>query len=80
MKKSKTTYLFFIAITLLQLINIAHAQKPVLYLINTDKVVAIKKDIKNNKELAKNVNRLAKEADKLLSQNFGSVKIGRAHV
>ncbi|MBA4197080.1 MAG: hypothetical protein C0459_05935 [Chitinophaga sp.] len=73
MKKSKTTYLFFIAITLLQLINIAHAQKPVLYLINTDKVVAIKKDIKNNKELAKNVNRLAKEADKLLSQNFGSV-------
>jgi hypothetical protein len=46
---------------------------PKLYLISAAKVDAIKKNAVTNRATADNIKQLAKQADKLLSQHFGSV-------
>ena len=49
------------------------AQQPQLFLIDANKVAAIKKSIKNNETLAKNIAELIRQSDKLVKKEFGSV-------
>jgi hypothetical protein len=51
----------------------AMAQLPQLYLIDAAKVDAIKKSAATNKATADNIRQLAKEGDKVLKRQFGSV-------
>jgi hypothetical protein len=64
----------FMAIGLLLLCSHAlHAQKPVLYLMDADKVAIAKKNIKRSIDGEKNLAVLVKEANKILQRKYGSV-------
>jgi Alginate lyase len=62
-----------LAIIILFVQQMLFAQTPKLYLINAEKVAAIKNNAATNKATADNIKQLAKQADKLLPQHFGSV-------
>jgi hypothetical protein len=54
-------------------VKLSAQQLPKLYLINAEKVAGIKQRAVSDKATAENVKQLARQADKLLPQQFGSV-------
>ncbi len=66
----KKYYIFF-AVMLIQ--HGLMAQVPQLYLVNATKMVTIKKNAFANKVTTENIKQLAKQGDKILGQQFGSV-------
>jgi hypothetical protein len=64
-------YLFLVAIVGVQ--QELAAQLPQVYLVSAAGVAAVKKDALSNTATAANIKQLAKNADKILPQHFGSV-------
>jgi hypothetical protein len=54
-------------------VKMSAQQVPKLYLVNAEKVAGIKKNAASNKTTTENIKQLARQADKLLQQHFGSV-------
>jgi Alginate lyase len=63
----------FVALIIFVSAKMAAQQLPKLYLINAEKVAAIKKNAASNKATSENIRQLSRQADKLLQQHFGSV-------
>lgn len=68
----KNCCLFFVVMVFLSVKMVAEPL-PKLYLVNAEKIAAIKKNAASNKATTDNVKQLARQADKLLQQHFGSV-------
>lgn len=66
-------WLLFLGLVVFVPVEISAQQLPKLYLINAAKVAAIKKDAPGNKTTTENIKQLARQADKLLQKQFGSV-------
>jgi len=64
---------FLFVLIMLVSAKMAAQQLPKLCLVNAEKIAAIKKNAGTNKAIAENIQQLAKQADKLLPQQFGSV-------
>jgi len=65
--------ILFVALIIFASVTLSAQQLPKLYLINAEKVSGIKKNASNNKATGENIKQLARQADKLLQQHFGSV-------
>lgn len=65
--------ILIVVLVMLSSVNITAQQLPKLYLVNATKIAAIKKNAVSNKATAENIQLLARQADKLLQQHFGSV-------
>ncbi|MEP7238027.1 MAG: alginate lyase family protein [Ferruginibacter sp.] len=63
----------FVAFIIFASVKMSAQQLPNLYLINAEKVAGIKKNAATDKAISGNIRQLAKQADKLLGQHFGSV-------
>lgn len=69
----KLTKIYIIFLLSVSVFKTAEAQRLELFYVNTDKVEAIKKSIKNSEVLTKKITELKRQADKLLKYEFGSV-------
>ncbi len=64
---------FFIVFIIFSTVKLSAQQLPELYLVNAEKVAAVKKNAVSDKATAENIKQLSKQADKLLPQHFGTV-------
>jgi len=62
-----------VALIIFAAVTVSAQQLPKLYLINAEKVAGIKRNASNNKATTESIKQLARQADKLLQQHFGSV-------